>query len=141
MFNASKIINIFIISLIFITIPGCDDNDDWIPNVRVNLNLHLYTDLSTLGIMQAGTWPGGVNGIIVFRLADREFNAFDRTCPYHPLEDCPVFFNEDVLLAECRCCESLFELFQSGAVEKGPARRPLKQYRTAIVGNYLQISN
>jgi nitrite reductase/ring-hydroxylating ferredoxin subunit len=141
MFNRTKLIKIFIIPLIFAIINGCDDNDQWIPNVRVQKSLHLSTDLATLGLLQAGNFTGGVNGIIVFRLADREFNAFDRTCSYQPAENCAVFFNHELLLAECPCCESLFELFESGAVQKGPARRPLKQYRAVVTGDILYISN
>ncbi len=141
MFNRAKLIKIFIIPLIFAIINGCDDDDHWIPNVRVQETLHLSTDLATLGVLQATAWRGGVNGIIIFRLADRDFNAFDRTCPYQPLENCAVAFNEEIMLAECPCCGSLFELFESGAVQKGPARRPLKQYRAVVTGDILHISN
>jgi nitrite reductase/ring-hydroxylating ferredoxin subunit len=141
MLNRAKLIKIFVIPLVFAIINGCDENDQWIPNVRVQKSLHLSTDLATLGLLQAGTFEGGVNGLIVFRLADREFNAFDRTCPFQPAENCAVNFNEMMLSAECPCCGSQFELFESGAVQKGPARRPLKQYRAVVTGDILHISN
>lgn len=142
MLYISKLKKVFIISLIFITFVGCDDNDEWIPNVRVNLWLDLNTQLATLGLLQARIIQGeGVNGLIIFRLQDREFNAFDRTCPYRPSDNCKVEFVEEELSARCPCCESEFELFFNGAVKKGPAKRPLKQYRTSIVGSQLNIFN
>ncbi len=137
-----KIRKIFIISLILSTFIACDDQDDWIPNVRVDKWMDLNTELAPLGLLQARIIPQeGVNGILLFRLADREFNAFDRTCSFQPSRNCAVEFDESELKASCPCCESEFELFYSGGVQKGPAKRPLKQYRTTIQGNMLRITN
>jgi len=143
MLNKSKLSKIFIISLIFITFIGCDDNDDWIPNVRVDIRLDLNTQLATLGVLEARKIAGGVNGIILFRLEDRKFNALERTCPFQPSENCPVEI-KDNLFAECPCCGSEFYLsFEDmpGAVKEGPAKRPLKQYRTSVLGSQLHIYN
>ncbi len=142
MLDISKLRKIFIISLLIITgFAGCDDNDYWIPNVPVNIRIPL-TRLSDLGLLQARYWPGGVNGIIIFRRGDREFNAFDRTCTFQPSENCAVVIMDD-LFAECPCCGSQFHLsFEYPASpEKGPAKRPLKQYRTTVDGQRLHISN
>ena len=140
MINNSKLKIIFIISLIFITFVGCEDDDNWIPYVRVDQTISLNR-LANLGHLQAKYMSGGVNGIIIFRTADKQFNAFDRTCPYQPSADCAVDFDDEILVAVCPCCESQFELFEAGAVQKGPARRPLRQYRAVIHGIYLRITN
>ncbi len=137
-----KIRKIFIISLVLSTFIACDDQDDWIPNVRVLLSLDLDAVRATLGINQARMIDNeGVNGILLFRLEEWQFNAFDRTCPFQPEDNCAVDFDDTELKAVCPCCGSEFELFFSGHVQKGPARRPLKQYRTVIEGNRLRITN
>ncbi len=121
---------------------GCDDNEDRIPNVRVNIWLDLNTELATLGHYQARIINNeGVNGIILFRLHERDFNAFDLTCPYDPVNNCKIEHIEEGLFARCPCCESEFNLVYDGSVQKGPAKRPLKQYRTTIQGSRLHISN
>lgn len=143
MLNNPKLKKIFIISLTLITFIGCDDNDDWITNVRVDIRLDLNTDLAALGVLQARTIPGGVNGIILFRLEDRKFNALERTCPFQPSDNCVVEI-VDELFAKCPCCGSEFYLsFEDapGAVKQGPAKRPLKHYRTSVLGSMLHISN
>ncbi|MFO7923951.1 MAG: Rieske 2Fe-2S domain-containing protein [Bacteroidales bacterium] len=143
MLSNSKLKKIFIISLIFITFIGCESDDDWIPNVRVDIRLDINTELATLGLLNSKTIPGGVNGIIIFRLEDKKFNAFDRTCPFQPSNNCSVEI-KDELFAECPCCNSEFYLsFENtgGAVKKGPAKRPLKQYQTSVIGTQLHIHN
>ncbi|TVR74944.1 MAG: Rieske (2Fe-2S) protein [Marinilabiliales bacterium] len=142
MFPSPKLIKIFIISLLISTFIGCDDYDNWIPNVRVDEYLFLSHLQATLGINQAMMIDNaGVNGILLFRLEDRQFNAFDRTCPFQPEDNCAVDFDDAELRAVCPCCGSEFELFFNGDVVKGPARRPLKQYRTVIEGSRLRITN
>ena len=53
MLNRAKLRKIFIISLIFITFLGCNENDDWIPNVRVEIQKDLNTQLANLGVLEA----------------------------------------------------------------------------------------
>ena len=139
MLNRSKLRKIFIISLIFITFLGCDDNDDWIPNVRVNETINLI-HLADVGLLQSRYWPGGVNDLIIFRLGDTEFNVYDRTCPYQPSKNCQVEVEEPELFAECPCCGSEFNLLD-GMLRKGPAKRPLKQYSASVSGSFLYITN
>ena len=129
---------IFYIFLIFITFIGCDDKDNWIPNVRVEESIDLI-QLAGLGHHQARYWEGGVNGLIIFRTGNTDFNAFDRMCPYEISVNCSVDI-KDEMFAECPCCGSKFSLGLS-ALMKGPARHPLKQYRTMVQGNRLMITN
>ncbi len=139
MLNNSKLIKIFILSFIFVTFLGCDENDEWIPNVRVDITISLI-ELADLGLLQSRVWPGGVNGIIIFRLQDREFNAFERTCPFQPSDNCAVEPDDSELFAKCPCCESEFELI-NGDIRKGPSKRPLKRYQTSVSNSWLHIYN
>lgn len=142
MINNSKLKIIFIISLIFITFVGCEDDDNWIPYVLVDETISLNR-LTDMGHLQAKYWPGGVNGIIIFRLGNEEFYAYDRTCPYRPPENCAVEI-EDESFAKCPCCESIFVISDGGYPNEGPAvrkGRPLKQYRTSVSNGRLRIYN
>lgn len=140
MLNNSKLRKIFIISLIFISFVGCDKYDDGIPNVSFKVTLHLTTELATLGNLQARIIQGGVNGIVLFRTDDLEFNAFERTCPYEPANNCKVDYIEGDLFAICPCCGSEFNLVY-GNLHKGPSKWPLKKYRTSVLNNFLTIYN
>jgi nitrite reductase/ring-hydroxylating ferredoxin subunit len=140
MLNNSKLTKIFIIALILISFVGCDKLDDGIPNERFSITLDINTDLASLGLLQGVYKPGGVNGIIIFRLADREFNAFERTCPFQPAENCRVDIDESGLFAICPCCGSEFDLIYRG-LRKGPSKWPLKQYKTSITNSFLTIYN
>jgi nitrite reductase/ring-hydroxylating ferredoxin subunit len=139
MLSFSKLQKLFVIFLIFISFIGCDKYDDGIPNVRVNIHIDLV-QLADVGILQAKYWPGGVNGIIIFRTGDREFKAYERTCPYQPEKNCQVVFDEAEIFALCPCCGSEFDLIY-GDLRKGPAKWPLKQYRTSVANSFLQIFN
>ncbi len=140
MSNNSKLRKIFIISFILITFMGCDDNDEWIPNVRVNKTIYL-TLLANVGILESWIIPEeGVNGILIFRLGDREFNAYDRTCSYRPSENCIVEPVDEEFYAACPCCGSEFDLIYDG-IRKGPANRPLKKYQTSVSEAGLHIYN
>jgi nitrite reductase/ring-hydroxylating ferredoxin subunit len=141
MLNYSKLIIIFVISLISVSFIGCDKYDDGIPNVRVDIRLDINTDLAKLGHSQAVTWPGGVNGIIIFRAHDREFKAYERTCPYQPSDNCKVEPDDTGLFATCPCCGSEFNLVFDGVLHKGPSKWPLKQYRTSVLNSMLHIYN
>ncbi len=110
------------------------------PYVKVDERLHIHTDLANLGIGSSMAINGGLNGIILYRESNMSFKAFDRTCPYEPLHNCAVDL-EDELFAVCPCCDSRFVLPNEGMPDRGPASRPLKQYRTYISGEILYITN
>jgi hypothetical protein len=48
--------------------------DDGIPNVRVEKGIGLI-ELADVGLLQAAKLPGGVSGIIIFRLGDNEVQS------------------------------------------------------------------
>ncbi|UYZ62515.1 Rieske (2Fe-2S) protein [Hymenobacter weizhouensis] len=82
---------------------------------------------------------GGVRGIIVVRQNASSFLAFERNCPYQPLDTCARIKIDPFLRLYDPCCQSQFSL--QGQVQAGPATRPLRQYNTSLSGNLLTITN
>ncbi|WP_426493499.1 Rieske (2Fe-2S) protein [Hymenobacter sp. 102] len=82
---------------------------------------------------------GGVRGIVVVRQNASTYLAFERNCPYQPLDTCARVKIEPFLRLFDPCCNSQFSL--QGQPQGGPAARPLRQYRTALSGNTLTITN
>jgi hypothetical protein len=82
---------------------------------------------------------GGVKGIIVVRQNASSYLAFERNCPYQPLDTCARVKIDPFVRLLDPCCKSQFS-FQ-GQVQGGPATRNLRQYNTALSGNLLTITN
>lgn len=82
---------------------------------------------------------GGVRGLIIVRQSASSYLAFDRNCPYQPLDTCARLKIDPFLRLYDPCCQSQFS-FQ-GQPQAGPATRPLRQYNTALSGNTLTITN
>jgi hypothetical protein len=82
---------------------------------------------------------GGVKGIIVVRLNASSYVAFERNCPFQPLDTCARVKIDPFIRLYDPCCKSQFS-FQ-GQVQGGPATRNLRQYNTALSGNLLTITN
>ena len=121
---------------------SCGDKQESLPYVYVNVTLS-FTDLATIGVAQYKIFPdAGVNGIILYRKSDVEFQAFDLTCMYRPRsEGCKTAVDSTGFLVQCPCCKSVFNLFNDGLPQGGPARQPLHQYSVYYTGSFLQISN
>ncbi|MBR9831902.1 hypothetical protein GYB57_07140 [bacterium] len=133
-------------TLLFILMAiGCDDNttNSNIPNVAVNIYLSLqdpeFIDLTVPSGSVNVT--GGSRGIVVYRVNEDEFKAYDRHCTYAPSSSCGIveMENSGVSLRD-NCCGSVFSIF-SGYPSQGPAMVPLKEYRTSFDGNTLRIYN
>ena len=122
-------------------ITGCGDNVSPIPKVYVNFyiqpNSVSYIDLNYIGGHMYFT--GGVNGVVVYRLGDWEFTAFDRACP-HDWEDpeAYVIVEDDGITLRCRKCQSLFNILDGGVIT-GPSRYILRQYYTKFDGMRLRV--
>ncbi|WP_246010522.1 Rieske (2Fe-2S) protein [Hymenobacter perfusus] len=82
---------------------------------------------------------GGVRGIIVVRQNASSYLAFERNCPYQPLDTCSRVKVEPFLRLYDPCCKSQFSF--TGQPEAGPATLPLRRYSTALSGNLLTITN
>ena len=133
---------IFLITFVFFI--SCNGSKNKIPYVYVDMTLNLdnpeFADLSVPGGYVYVT--GGFNGIVVYRTSRDEFKAYERACPYDP-ECGRVYVVIDSLYLIDTCCGSKFSLTYDGAVLKGPADQPLREYRTIYYpnSNTLQITN
>lgn len=132
--------------IIFLAVffPHCDKEFQHpVPNVHVSINLDLsstlYADLNIIGNHIYIT--GGYRGIIVYRMSQDEFRAYERACPYdHHKDDARVVVEDNGLTMIDSTCLSRY-LLLDGSVFEGPATRGLKAYRTHYTGNNLYISN
>jgi Rieske Fe-S protein len=140
--SKSKIV-FFLISLFAFT--NCNDIHQVIPGVPVNISFDANTELANLGVGNTMVSPkgGGFMGILIYHHSLSEYYAFERTCTNYPNDTSAVVTEKGGLIAECPKCGSTFLITDGGAlVNKGPARLPLKQYRTYLDrSNRLFISN
>jgi Rieske Fe-S protein len=134
---------VILFALIMIGATGCNTNDSNIPNVAVDFRIPI-SNPSYISLNAVGGYVyllGGSKGIIVVRSSIDQFRAFDRHCPYNPIEGCKVTVNDTDIEAECDvCCNSKF-LALDGSVIQGPSPLPLKEYQTNFDGNILYIFN
>lgn len=126
---------------------SCDPQltDDPIPLVAFqdqvcNLGLPLYSGLRVDGgIVMVNNI--GVRGVIVYRVNETTFRAYERNCSYHPNEaGSTVEVHSSNLYITDPSCGSSFNL-TDGQPTGGPAWRPLRQYRTQVIGNTLTITS
>ena len=113
-----------------------------IPYIPIDVTLFtsdpLFIDLSVPG--GSAFLNGGSRGIIVYRLDQDNFVAFDRHCTYDVNNPCGIVeLNSDFFLQDF-CCNSQF-LITDGSVFSEPAQFPLQRYRTVFDGNTLRIIN
>lgn len=99
-------------------------------NITINPNSTMYYELNHIGGVVAITAPYPSKGIIIYRLNSDEFFAYERSCPYDPLEkESIIEIEASKTTAIDKHCGSRF-LLTDGSPFAGPAQRPLKPYRT-----------
>lgn len=134
----------FAISFTGVLLFACKRQDNsTIPNVPVDLYLYT-TDPVFFNLQVPGGWEyitGGSRGILVYRLSNNDFMAYDRHCPFQPENPCGlVEVNVTNVSATDSCCGSQFSIID-GSLQKGPASAPLKLYQTTFDGTVLHIFN
>jgi len=132
-----------IIALFCLLFFSCQKEEDYIPNVVVDIDLNLtlpeFSDLQTVGNYIFIT--GGVKGVIVYRQSFDSYNTYDRNCSFEPSLACARIDSVNSSIAICKCCNSMFLLEQNGETIDGPALLPLKQYPNNLSGDFLYIYN
>ncbi len=143
--NSTQISSILVLFLTMLFFFNCNERNDAIPDVYVNIELDLnnpdFFPLQTMGNNVYVT--GGVRGILVYRKSYNEFLAVERCCPHDP-EVGKIFIDESGhFAADTIGCGSNFSLLIDGMVTKGPSKFPLKRYHTEYLQNLniLRISN
>ncbi len=127
--------------LVFVFSYSCKDDDDLIPYVAVDFTIDIHsTFYNELAVV--GGWvyvTGGYKGILIYRLSNDEFLAYERSCTYNPTEPCErIVMEESGLGMYDPCCGSRF-IILDGSVVEGPAKRMLRQYYTDFDGKYLRV--
>jgi nitrite reductase/ring-hydroxylating ferredoxin subunit len=108
-------------------------------NFSINPNSTQYLELNHIG----GSVPvtGGYRGIIIYRVSETEFKAYERACAYDPTADsAQVRMDVSGLTMTCPKCKSKY-IILDGSPYGGPTQWSLKQYRTNYDGTYLYVSN
>ena len=144
--SIQKIQILIISALLAGTFFGCNKaQTPIIPNVPVYLVIYpndpLYYDVQIVGgWMYIG---GGYRGILLYRVSNEEFAAYERACPGAPEADCgriEVDLSSNIT-AYCPC-DSTSYLLLDGSQLSGPGPGiPLKAYGTDWDGNKLVIYN
>ena len=119
-----------------------DDPIPWVsfPEVVVNLSLPEYVSLRTDGGHKE-IHTAGVRGIIVYRVNQNTFRAYERNCTFSPNEaGATINIHSSGLYLIDHSCGSTFS-FEQGTPTGGPAWRPLRQYRVVVANNTLTITD
>ncbi|MCQ2283304.1 MAG: hypothetical protein MJZ57_00215 [Bacteroidales bacterium] len=133
-----------LVVFLFLLVPlffGCDIYNNPIPYVKVDFTIYpndvMYHQLINYGGYVYLT--GGVNGIIVYRLDDWTFFAYDRACP-HDFEnpDSWLYVAPDGLRLVDSLCGSTYNILD-GSVLSGPSLYPARKYNTRFDGVRLRI--
>ena len=140
-------------------VTGCKkDRNDVIPDVYVDFYISLndpqFFDLTASGnavYVSASTNNLGEkaagydnNGIIIFRVSEDEFYAYDRTCPYdYAVNGKSIQVNiTDLIYAVCPECGTKYALPNFGTPLSGfVGTYPLKNYKTYFDGLNIHVWN
>tara|TARA_R110002049_G_scaffold163790_2_gene329771 strand:- start:1298 stop:1675 length:378 start_codon:yes stop_codon:yes gene_type:complete len=124
---------------------GCKDEftGSNIPSVIVNIYISTQ-DPEFIDLTIPTGWvyvTGGSRGIIIYRVNQDEFKAYDRHCTFDPTSSCGIVEMDlsNVTLSDA-CCGSIFSVF-SGIPNQGPAVQRLREYQTSFDGTTLRVFN
>lgn len=139
---------ILLLALVWVSLAGCDkdngdNNNPFIPNypfsIDLNRNLPAYANLQFAGSPVEVTASGaGVRGLIVMKVAENSYVAYDRACPNQDLSSCSTLTLTGAQ-AVCPCDNTRYNLFTGQGLDGQPY--PLKGYRTEVIGNVVRVSN
>jgi hypothetical protein len=137
--------------ILFFTLIGCGSDDDSVRrdnpflidpqvNFPINLNLPQFNDLNFPGGSAIIT-SQGIRGIIVYRLNDDLFTAFELSDPNHMPNGCSRMLVEGIE-ASCPCedDENAYNIV-TGQHKTMPNDYPMQAYRVEVTGNTIRITN
>lgn len=121
---------------------SCDNTyHQTIPYKKVDFTIYpndvLYYKLNTYGGYEYFT--GGVSGVVVFRVDEWNFVAYDRSCSFDwELDDSWIQMDQSRIMLVDPLCGSLYNILD-GSVISGPAKWPLRMYKTRYDGVRLRV--
>ncbi|GGG95308.1 hypothetical protein GCM10011416_11020 [Polaribacter pacificus] len=136
-----------ILSLLFLTaLISCTKSsieNDLLPNITVNetvnLNLPKFINLQVPG--GSAYISGGVNGIVIYKLNNNEFKAFDRACPHLPVSSCTQMVIKNTIKLVCPCDDSEFNILNGSPLTEGITHYAREYLVTVFNANTLRITN
>ena len=138
-----KLIFLLFLPLILFSCNGRYEHET-IPNVDLRFTIYpnsvTYAELNHYGGYQYFT--GGVAGVIVYRLNEDTFFAYDRACPYDwdQSVDSWLWVDDSGLLIVDYHCGAKFSILDGIPVE-GPTSLSLKHYKCRYDGASLLVYN
>ncbi len=153
--KTKPLLNFFLfLVLLSVTLWACDKNegpevDPGFVNIFIQPNSTHYITLNSPGGWVYLNANPPSRGIIVYRLNQDEFKAYERTptygpddcCLYEPVVECArIVVDESGILANDTCSGSQYILLD-GSVTLGPAVYGLYAFRTNYDGETLHIYN
>ncbi len=139
--------------LIFSFMASCakEEQNPNVPDVYINVtidpNSTVYQELNTSGGWMYLTSTPPSRGIIVYRLTQDEFLAFDRIPPNEPNRCCESSTNctrlvvgDNYPFAKDDCTGTLYSLLD-GSIFQGEGKWPMIRYNATYNGQYLRIFN
>jgi nitrite reductase/ring-hydroxylating ferredoxin subunit len=143
----SSKIRFFLFTLIIsVILFSCKENteENPVPSAYVNFSLYLndpeYQELKIPGNF-VFVRSGSVN-VVIYRISNDEFVAFDRMCTYEAKETCLVVSDSSSAIVKCSCCNSKFILVDGTPLANQSAVHSLRPYNvTYDGGDYIHVSN
>ncbi|MDR1406300.1 MAG: hypothetical protein LBI89_03760 [Prevotellaceae bacterium] len=144
----TKVQKIFILLISCLAGTGCgaEEYEVFLPDVHVDFRFDLtfppYTQLRDV-------YPNAIkvkereegynrNGIILVRLSESDFRAYDATCTRNvQKETTALTLSTDHSTAHCPACGAEYTIQQPGAYEKNGKNR-LQQYRVVAINEYVK---
>ncbi len=142
----TKRIPLFLTGMILLLALSCGKDEKSLTGGYVDVTMYAsdpsFFPLKVInGWMYYGGGAAGLKGLIIFRLTQDDFLAFDRACTYDPDASCALVEMEDTgISAVDSCCGSRFQI-TDGSVIASPATLPLIRYRTYFDGTVLRVFN
>jgi nitrite reductase/ring-hydroxylating ferredoxin subunit len=138
----SKYIKVLLILVPFLLLSGCE-KEQYHPVPMVPVDFTINLEFQFMGLNSIGGYDnvyGGFGGIVIYRMSIDQFTAFDRACTYDPRDNKARLITDNAPIATCPVCGSQF-LLLDGSPIKGPAKYPLRQYRTSFMEPYLHVGH
>ena len=141
-FDKSKITKNFIILILIFFVCNCSKGvTDYIPYVQVQVTISPAEIASSLPVGSAILKNGGYAGLIIYRLGEDQFMAYERLCTYYPNDTAFVVLDKSQTTATCPKCKSSFILTDGSKCNDGPAQLGLRQYQCFYSNGRLSIVN
>lgn len=141
-----QIRNLWVFVFLALLLMSCG-KDEKTPSQGIIPDVYVNFEIMPNGIdfLMAGDWKAyngeGYRGVIIYRIDQFTFNAFERACPYDPQEECAIVeVDGSGLILVDSCCMSQYNILD-GMPIGGPTSYPLKQYFTEYDGVRLHVFN